>query len=433
MKGYFGVIFTCVIILFSAFFVPITNADWSMYRSDSSRNGVGMGNAELAPSVLWESNITREETRTKVDSWTTPAVVKGVVYICSRSNLMIDRYHQFWWSDVYAFNASNGVEIWDYRMNSSNLFSAPAVVNDVVYFGSDDNMVYALSASNGALIWSSGIPNIGHSSPAVVEGVVYIGGYNGYVYALRAANGDILWNKTAGINVAWSSPAVVNGVVYIGSNDNNFYALNAEDGNQIWKFNANGWVMSSPAVANGVVYISSGDGNVYALKADTGVKLWNFSTLEGRGDSPPAVANGLVFFDSYDGQVYALNASSGLEVWNFTAGPGTGSPPVVVDGIVISVRPIGIYALGGENGNVIWSFSNSSDPFGSEPAVDKGILFFGSDEQVFALGSLLSPSPSIPEFTIWIALAVVIISTLAFAFLRRKRSTCSRLTIVCRS
>ena len=33
--------------------------------------------------------------------------------------------------------------------------SSPAVVNGIVYVGSDDGCVYALNAANGALIWNS--------------------------------------------------------------------------------------------------------------------------------------------------------------------------------------------------------------------------------------------------------------------------------------
>ena len=416
MKCYFEVIaFGFVLLLFSAVFVPITNADWSMYRSNSSRDGVGTGSIESTPTVLWKSNISWSINLTDINfeehSWTTPAVVNGLVFICSSSRVVTNNYHNnVYWSDVFALNASSGAEIWKYRINSSEQISAPAVVNGAVFFGSDVNKVYALSASDGALIWDANIGNIGHSSPAVVDGVVYIGGYGGTVYALNSVNGDIIWNSTAGVNVAWSSPAVVAGVVYIGSNDNNFYALNAKNGSQLWKYNTNGWAMFSPAVAHGVVYASSSDGNIYALKAATGIKLWNFSTVAISGESPPAVDNGLVYFDSVDENVYALNAESGTKVWNFTAGPGTGSPPVVVGGIVISVRPSGIYALNAENGSVIWKYFNSTEqPFGSEPAADNGILYFGTGEQVYALGNPLSltPSPSIPEFPSGIILAAL--------------------------
>jgi len=408
MKKYFGVILcvVCVIFLLNAFFIPV-NADWSMYRSGPSRTGVGTGNIETVPTLLWKSNITWEQIQGAIEeihTFTTPAVVDGVVYICSSSLAQTSNSGSFLWCDAYALNATNGAEIWDYMINSTDLLSAPAVFNGVVYFGSD-GAVYALSASNGALLWNSTSPNpIGQSSPAVVDGVVYIGGFAGVVYALNATNGDIIWNVTAGTNVGWSPPTVVDGVVYIGSEDNNIYALNANSGSQLWKSNVDGWVAASPAVANGVVYVSSPDGNIYALNTATGHRLWKFYTLGGRGTSPPAVANGLVYFDSYNGNDYALNAATGKKVWNITIGTGTGTPPIVVGEIVITARPnpSGIYGLNAENGAVIWFYPTNNT---GEPVVDNGIMYFGAD-QVYALASLpssspspsLAPSPSIPEF-----------------------------------
>src|SRR5690349_12913576 len=41
---------------------------------------------------------------------------------------------------------------WGYA-TGSRVQSSPAVVNGVVYFGSEDNNVYALKAGSGALLW----------------------------------------------------------------------------------------------------------------------------------------------------------------------------------------------------------------------------------------------------------------------------------------
>ena len=114
------------------------------------------------------------------------------------------------------------------------------------------------------------------SSPAVVDGVVYMGSQGGSIYAVNASNGSLLWNYTAVWSVVGdqSSPAVVNGIVYIGSDDHNVYALNATNGAKLWNFTTSYIVDSSPTVIDGVVYIGSAEG-VYALNADNGAKIWN--------------------------------------------------------------------------------------------------------------------------------------------------------------
>ncbi len=153
------------------------------------------------------------------------------------------------------------------------------------------------------------------SAPAVVNGVLYIGSDDGNVYALSAATGAQLWNYTTG-NPVDSSPAVVNGIVYVGSLDENVYALNAGTGVQLWSYRTGYLVESSPAVVNGIVYIGSDDGSFYALNAATGAKLWSFDTgeaLAGSVEPSPALANGAVYFGSWDGNVYALNAGTGRQ------------------------------------------------------------------------------------------------------------------------
>lgn len=72
----------------------------------------------------------------------------------------------------------------------------------------------------------------GFSAPAVVNGVVYVGSGTPNVYALNASSGAKLWSYKTGEFVA-SSPAVANGVVYVGSEDFSVYALDARTGAKI--------------------------------------------------------------------------------------------------------------------------------------------------------------------------------------------------------
>ena len=78
--------------------------------------------------------------------------------------------------------------------------------------------------TTGAQLWSYSTGDSVESSPAVVNGVVYVGSDDDNVYALDAATGTQLWRYTT-VDSVESSPAVVNGVVYVGSDDDNVYAL----------------------------------------------------------------------------------------------------------------------------------------------------------------------------------------------------------------
>ena len=62
--------------------------------------------------------------------------------------------------------------LWNYTTGAS-VESSPAVVDGVVYVGSNDNKTYALNAATGALIWNYTTGRYVTSSPAVADGRVY--------------------------------------------------------------------------------------------------------------------------------------------------------------------------------------------------------------------------------------------------------------------
>jgi len=292
----------------------------------------------------------------------TPAVANGAVFIGSSDG------------NVYALNAVNGDKLWVYSTEGA-VYSPPAVVNGVVYVGSNDT-VYALNANTGAKLWGYKTSGSISSSPAVDNGIVYVSNsghlisnrtysteagatelesvYHGEVYALWANTGKKYWNYTTGGQI-WSSPAIVNGIVYVGSNDHNIYAL--ANGNKLWNYTTGGSVVSSPAVVNGVVYVGSDDWNYYAINSATGTRLWSYiigNTTNGcTSGSSPAVANGVVYITAGNGDLYALDAGAGTLKWLYKTGynmhvcPVMAPSPAIADGIAyLSSEDGNVYAIG---------------------------------------------------------------------------------------
>jgi outer membrane protein assembly factor BamB len=307
--------------------------------------------------------------------FSSPAVVNGVVYFGS-----ID-------SNVYALNASTGVKLWAFA-TGSYVVSSPAVANGVVYINSGDGNLYALNATTGAKLRSAG--GIEGTAPVVANGVVYVPSRPFSLSALNASTGATLWSSSVGSGVS-SSVAVANGAVYFGSPDHNVYALNAATGVKLWNFATGSNVEFTPAVANGVVYIGSDDGNLYALNATTGAELWSYAIGEMFGGfSAPAVANGVVYFGS-GGTFCALNASTGAKLWSFATEILEiidNSSPAVANGVVYIgssnlINDEGnVYALNASTGAKLFSYNTGSDVL-SSPAVVDGVVYVDS----FGLGS----------------------------------------------
>ena len=174
----------CVIILFGLVLVPLANADWSMYRSGPSRTGVGTGGPVLTPNILWKTNVPSPSVKVGTQTvegertFTTPVVVHGIIYACSTASVTTSSVGMTFivgtWLDAYAFNATNGAEIWDHKISDGrtgvSAVSVPAVSGNMVYFGANNGNVYALNAQNSRshLRWSTNVTAIGQSSPVMV-------------------------------------------------------------------------------------------------------------------------------------------------------------------------------------------------------------------------------------------------------------------------
>jgi hypothetical protein len=280
-------------------------------------------------------------------------------------------------------NVSRITRVWA-GVTGGGVFSAPAVVGDVAYVGSqDDHALYAFSANGTA--GCSGIPrtcaplwtgpvtaDVLNSSPAVANGAVYIAfGHRLYAFSRRGTSGcsgtprtcTPLW--TAGVGADLYSPAAVHGVVYVEGGDGKLYAFSAKG-----TINCSGvpkkckplWTgvsgpgfsrFVSPAVANGLVYVAKGH-NLYAFsaKGTTGCSgtpkickpLLTGATGNTIWASSPAVAHNRVYVGSTDHKLYAFSAKgttgcSGTPkrckpLWTGTPGGEVSTTPAVANGVV---------------------------------------------------------------------------------------------------
>lgn len=145
---------------------------WPMFHYDLGRTGFTESPAPTTNNLLW-----RFRTQDTVDS--SPAVVDGIVYICSRDG------------KIYALNATTGDEVWSYKTGNWFFFDSPAVADGKVFIGSGDQRVYSFDARNGTVFWKFKMGWEIASSPAVVDGIVFIGGADKYVYALNETTGEL--------------------------------------------------------------------------------------------------------------------------------------------------------------------------------------------------------------------------------------------------
>jgi len=336
---------------------------------------------------------------------------------------------------------------------SSYIWSSPAVVNGVVYIGSQDGNLYAYSAG-GTIgctgtrpdrsctpLWVGPTTSQITSSPAVSNGVAYIGSEDGKLYAFSAAASTKcsgtpktcppLWTGTMKGGIADSSPAVANGVVYVGADDDKLYAFSAAGTTNcsgtpktcqpLWTGATGGYIISSPAVVSGVVYVGSDDHDLYAFDAagmtncsgtpKTCRPLWTGATGSPVRSSP-AVANGVVYVGSNDGYLYAFGAGStsncsGIPktctpLWRAYMGVTYSSPAVAGGVVYVGSEDNYLYAFSaaGTTGcsgspktcSPLWT-AYTSGPIYSSPAVANGVVYIGSfDGMLYAFSAAAGSS-----------------------------------------
>jgi outer membrane protein assembly factor BamB len=379
-----------------------------------------------------------------------PSVADDRVFVGSLSGIL------------YALNETDGSSLW----NSSNIgnigaiLSSPAVDDGMVFVGSNDtNKLYALDASNGTEIWNFTTGGAVDSSPAVANSTVFVGSMDGHVYAIDEHTGMPRWNCTIGGGV-WSSPAIAERKVFVGSLDRNVYALEEPPTAIITHSPIN------PIVCQTVAFYASnsydrvgnitlgnittwswnfGDGQLsdfenhtlrYAVAGTYNVTLtvtddrsandstwelitvleawpmfghdpehWGNSTSHApvngtilwsrtissaissiaiiNSTSSAAVINSKVFIGTTDGTFYALDANEGTILWsNATARSPLDSPAVSDNMVIIGAENHMIYAWD-VNGSSIWS-NHTNNPIHSSPTVSGNMVLIGSGSAVYA-------------------------------------------------
>ncbi len=366
-------LWACALSVPSVYADRAANHTPTMFRADPWHSGMNDDGGTMPDGILKWSYETADRV------YSSPAIVDGVVYFGSDD------------SRIYALDAETGEEVWTYT-TGDRVLTSPAVAGGIVYAGSYDNSLYALDKDTGAMLWSFPMESWVTVDPVVVDGVIYCGGLMDPLYAIDAGTGVEIWNTTLGVfpyPSVGSSPAVANGILYVTGNETTLYALDITDGSEIWNFTPGNKISSSTSVADGIVYVSSWDKNVYALNATTGAQIWSYTTGgEGEMASSPAVAYGVVYIGSCDNNLYALDALTGEKIWNYTTGGVVYSSPTYANDVIyVGSWDHRLYALDALTGEKIWDFETGY-PIFSSPAVADGTVFFGSlDNRFYAVGS----------------------------------------------
>jgi len=186
---------------------------------------------------------------------TAPQVINDVLYFAScdssATTTTVDCY-------LYAFDATNGGELWHTRVNGLILASLTAA-DGRVYAGSRDGVLYALNARTGSLLWTYNADGRMIKSLLATPGVVYAetvseSGSIAHLLALNVATRSAIWSKDLaaifGLGPDWQTLALANGLIYAVDGKQNVSVFHADDGKAAKSYRI---AVSSPIVEFSVV------------------------------------------------------------------------------------------------------------------------------------------------------------------------------------
>lgn len=235
--------------------------------------------------------------------------------------------------------------------------------------------------------WKHETPDAISSTAAIVDGLVYIGSDGGKLYALELASGRPRWTYELADAIE-SSPTVVGGLVIFGDGAGVLHACDAQSGTLRWKFETGGQIISSVNYYRGHVVFGSYDGHLYCLRLEDGKRVWKYDAEE-RVHSTPALAGTHAFFGGCDGHLHVVDVRTGTRINHIPLGSVTGAS-AAVDGTCVFLGTYGEEVLGidWQGGKVIWRFQDQerSFPFMSSAAVsDNLVVIGGRDKRLRAL------------------------------------------------
>ncbi len=343
---------------------------WSQFRGNPALTGISQANLPDSLKLLWTLEVGEP-----IES--SAAIVDGVVYVGSQSG------------DLLAVSLGSGEELWRYRAAEFGIGeSSPCVGQGLVYIGDLDGVLHAVDVRTGKAAWTFATEGEIKSSPVLVGNRVLVGSYDSHLYALEADTGLLLW-KVMTEGYVHSTPSVADGVAFISGCDEIFRAIRVKDGRELYQVPSIAYTGASPALAGDAAYFGTFSNQVVSVSRKERKVLWRYESKESQFPfySSAAVVGGRVVLGGRDRKVHCLEAATGESLWTFATRARVDSSPVVAgDRIYVGSNDGRFYVLNLQDGKKVWEF-NAGAPLSASPAVAGARIVIGSlDGQLFCFG-----------------------------------------------
>lgn len=406
--------------------------EWSQYQKDVAHTGA------IDLKLPTTNRVARRTPDVKARGASEPVVAGSKAYL--NAGLSSGS------SAVYCYDLSTGKELWHTTVATVSFYeswSSPAVADGVVYVGSG-SCVQALNADTGKLLWTKDLrtylpgSHIVNSSPAVDGRYLVIGNYGngsgggGYYCLDVTQKGKLLWKFDCDAScTAMSTPCITGGRVFVGqsaawmapiSPNGKVWCLDEATGKKVASWGTNGSFTTIDRLNVGGTVTAFGDyiyftdinddagstpnSHLYCLSKDTGASKWSAPVYG--SDGAPSVEDGLIITtgqqppDTNWIAAFSADTTSGANPKQIWAKSGMGgqtmSPCIAGDKVAVGDTYLDVttftcygentFVLDKETGKTLW---HSTEGGSSPVPTPYGLLSIADGKMVtFGTGSLPS-------------------------------------------
>ncbi len=170
---------------------------------------------------------------------------------------------------VYALDAKSGSPLWAYEGLDGFIKKMHATEHTITFIAYED-FVNGIDAKTGELNWRR---DTGNWVPSLlgVEDTVYFGSANTLVYAFDTTSGDLRWKHNILVgtfNYVMGSPAYIQDDLYFLTQHGDIMALNRSDGSLLWHISTGITPRDGLTISDGWVYFGDIDGIVYGYASE---------------------------------------------------------------------------------------------------------------------------------------------------------------------
>jgi outer membrane protein assembly factor BamB len=301
---------------------------------------------------------------------------------------------------LYALDLDTNLEIWHYKSDGP-ILCQPAVHDNTLFFSSSE-VFFALDIRSGEVLWKYDTKaddaqkkrkdqwDYHDSSPVIDNNIVYFGSSVGYIYGFDITTGEIAWEfATQNEAIVRHTPLIHEGVMYIGDWSGIYYAIDINTKQTIWTKNFLGPFQSSSAIFENVLVFGGRASTIHAVERATGENIWNYSVGSWvSGD--PVIVNGTLYFSTSDTKsLYAVEVESGKPLKKYFIYKNSFSRSVIIDNLIYiatgdayempGTGKVQAFELDGD-GKSIWEIDVDTGSVFTTPVILNNMLYFGSED-----------------------------------------------------